>query len=86
MTEAHLVTKRGKVADWTIVHHYELGALDGGCRISYTYRISRISALPGPLALFNVRALQGVLRMASRALARRGVVNLARLAEERAGI
>ncbi len=85
VTEAHLVTKKGKVADWTNVHHYDLKPSSGGCRITYTIRIVRISALPGMLALFNVRALAGLLRKASEGVAKRGVQNLARLAEERAG-
>lgn len=86
VTEAHLVTKRGKIADWTNVHRYELAAAPEGCRIAYTIRINRISALPGMLALFNVRALAGLVRKASEGVARRGIENLARLAEERAGL
>jgi hypothetical protein len=86
VTEAHLVTKRGKVADWTNVHRYELAPTSEGCRITYTIRITRISALPGMLALFNVGALSGIVRKASQGVARRGIENLARLAEERAGL
>jgi hypothetical protein len=86
VTQAHLETKKGKVADWTNVHRYDLAPTTEGCRIAYTIRITRISALPGMLALFNVPALAGLVRKASEGLARRGVRNLARLAEERAGI
>lgn len=86
VTEAHLVTKKGKVADWTNVHHYDLEPATEGCRITYTIRITRISSLPGMLALFNVRALAGLVRKASEGLAKRGVENLARLAEDRAGV
>lgn len=85
VTDAHLVTKKGKVADWTNVHRYDLAPAPGGCRIDYTVRISRISALPGALALFNVRPLAGLVKKASQGVARRGAINLARLAEERAG-
>lgn len=86
VTEARLVTKKGRIADWTNVHRYELTPSAGGCRIAYTIRVTRISALPGPLALFNVRALGGLVRKASEGVARRGVENLARLADERAGV
>jgi uncharacterized protein YndB with AHSA1/START domain len=86
VTEARLVTKRGKVADWTNVHRYELASSPGGCRIRYSIHITRISALPGALALFNVGALSGLVQKATRAAARRGVEGLARLAEEWAGM
>ena len=86
VTEAHLVTKKGKVADWTNVHHYDLEPSIEGCHITYTIRIARISALPGMLALFNVRAFEGLVKRASQGVAKRGVENLARLAVERAGI
>jgi len=84
VTEARLVTKRGKVADWTNVHRYELTPSAGGCSIAYTLRVNRISALPGALALFNVRLVGGLARKASEGVARRGVDSLARFAEERA--
>jgi hypothetical protein len=86
VTEAHLLTKRGKVADWTNVHRYELMPTPDGCRITYSLRVTRISALPGMLALFNLRPLSGVIARASAGVGRRGVENLARLAEERAGV
>jgi hypothetical protein len=86
VTEAHLVTKRGKVADWTNVHRYDLAPSTDGCHIAYTIRITRISSLPGMLALLNIGALSGLVRKASQGVARRGVENLARLAEERAGL
>lgn len=86
VTEAQLVTKRGKVADWTNVHRYELTSSAKGCRITYTIRIARISSLPGALALFNVRLLSGVGRKASQGVARRGLDNLAKVAEERVGV
>lgn len=85
VTEARLVTKRGRIADWTNVHRYELSSTADGCRIEYSVRVARISALPGALALFNVRPLAGLVRKASAGVARRGVRNLAKAAEERAG-
>lgn len=84
VTEARLVTKRGKVAEWTNVHRYELAPSPGGCRISYSIHITRISALPGALALFNVGPLSGLVAKATRAAARRGVEGLSTVAEQRA--
>jgi len=86
VTEARLVTKRGKVADWTNVHRYELAPSPGGCRIGYSIHITRISALPGALALFNVGPLSGLVAKATRAAARRGLEALATLVEERAAL
>jgi hypothetical protein len=85
VTEAHLVTKKGKAADWTNVHRYVLTPAPQGCRITYTVHVARISALPGALALFNVRALTGLMHKAASGVSRRGVTNLARFAEERSG-
>lgn len=84
VTEAHLETKKGKTADWTNVHRYELAPTPGGCRIAYTVTVTRISALPGMLALFNSGLLSGLVTKAAGGVGRRGVRNLARLAEERA--
>lgn len=86
VTEAHLETKRGRSADWTVVHRYELEPVEGGCRIGYAVRITRISELIGPLALFNVPGLRSLGMKASAGVAKRGIHNLARLAEERVGI
>jgi uncharacterized protein YndB with AHSA1/START domain len=86
VTEARLVTKKGRIADWTNVHRYELTPSAGGCRIAYTIRVTRISALPGALALFNVRILSGVVLKASEGVASRGIENLSTLAEERAAV
>jgi hypothetical protein len=83
VTEAHLTTKKGKVADWTNVHRYELAPDGDGCGIVYTIRITRISELPGMLALFKVPGLRTLALKASSGVARRGVRNLARLAESR---
>jgi hypothetical protein len=82
VTEAHLQTKRGKGIDWTNVHRYELTPEGEGCRIAYTIRITRISELAGMLALFKVPGLRGLGLKASAGVARRGVKNLARMAQE----
>ncbi len=50
----------------------------------YTIRIVRISELAGMLGLFKVPALRGLALKASAGVAKRGVRNLARLAEETA--
>lgn len=84
VTESRLETKRGKVSDWTNVHRYELTPAPGGCRVVSTIRITRISALPGMLRLFNSRTLSGLVKKAAAGVARRGAQNLVELAEERA--
>lgn len=85
VTEARLQTKKGKGVDWTNVHRYELVPEGGSCRIRCTVRITRISELPGMLAVFRVPVLSALALKASEGLARRGVRNLARMAEQRAG-
>jgi hypothetical protein len=82
VTEARLVTKRGTAVDWTNVHRYEMEPTAGGCRIVYTIRIARISELAGMLVIFKVPGLRSLALKASAGVARRGVRNLARLAEE----
>ena len=67
-----------------MVHRYELAPSGTGCRIAYTVRIARISALPGLLALLNAPGLSALVMKASAGVARRGVRNLAALAEEQA--
>ncbi|HEX9121859.1 MAG TPA: SRPBCC family protein [Actinomycetota bacterium] len=84
VTEAHLHTKKGKVVDWTVVHRYELAPQGTGCRISYQGRVTRISEVPGMLAIFNVPVLSALGAKAWDGLSKRGVRNLARVAEERA--
>lgn len=83
VTEALLTTKKGKGIEWANVHRYELTPERDGCRIAYTIRIARISELPGMLGLFKVPGLRSLALKASAGVARRGVRNLARLAEER---
>jgi hypothetical protein len=85
VTEARLTTKRGRAVEWTNVHRYDLAATSGGCRITYTLTIARISELPGALAMFKVPGLRSLGLKASASYARKGLRNLARMAEERAG-
>jgi hypothetical protein len=82
VTEALLTTKKGKGIEWTNVHRYELTPERDGCRIAYTIRIARISELAGMLAIFKVKGLRGLGLKASAGVARRGVKNLARMAQE----
>ncbi len=86
VTEARLETKKGKGVDWTNVHRYELIPDGQGCRIAYTVRIVRISELPGAMAMFRVPGLRSIGMKVSSSYLRRGLRNLARLAEERAGV
>ena len=85
VTEARLSTKKGKVVEWTNVHRYELAPHEEGCRASYTLRVVRISELPGALAVFRVPGLRSLGLKMSGSYARKGLRNLVRMAEERAG-
>ena len=85
VTEARLTTKKGKVVEWTNVHRYELASQGEGCRVSYTIRMVRISELPGALVMFKISGLRSLGLKMSGSAARRGLRNLIRLAEERAG-
>ncbi len=84
VTEARLSTKKGRVVEWTNVHRYALAPHGEGCRISYTVRIVRISELPGEMAMFKIPGLRFLGLKVSASYVRRGLRNLARLAEERA--
>jgi hypothetical protein len=84
VTESTLTTKKGARSEWTNVHRYELGPDGDGAIIAYTIRITRISALPGLLRVLNLPVLSGLAMRASATVARRGVENLAQMAEERA--
>ena len=86
VTQAHVVTKRVKSAELTNVTRYEIAPTSDGCWISSTVRTVRASALPGPLALLNVGFLAPLVRRESEAMVRRGLQNLAVVAEERAGL
>ena len=85
VTEARLSTKKAKVVEWTNIHRYELTPQGEGCRISYTLRTVRISELPGALGMFKVPGLRSLALKISGSYARKGLRNLAELAEGRAG-
>jgi hypothetical protein len=84
VTESRLSTKKGKLGRWTNVHRYELSARGDGCRISYTWRAVSIREFPGAMALFKMPGVRSIGLKVSAANSRRGIRNLARLAEERA--
>ena len=84
VTEATLTTKKGTATHWTLVHRYEIATEGSGSRIAYTERVTRMSELPGMVAMFNVRGLSTLLLRFSKRITRRSIRNLARLAEERA--
>ena len=81
VTEAHFVTKRGATAEWTNVHRYEIAPSEAGCRVTYSIRVARISALPGMLRLFNAPVLSGLLMKFAERGPKRGLRNLVDLAE-----
>jgi hypothetical protein len=83
VTEATLMTNGGAASVWTNVHRYDIEPSDRGCRIGYSMRVTRISDLPGMLRIFNWPVLRSVAVRASAVLPRKGVANLAALAEER---
>ena len=83
VTEARLSTKKGKVVEWTNVHRYEVESRPDGCTIVYTFRTVRMSELPGALVAFKIPGLRAIgLRIGGSNL-RKGLRNLARLAEQR---
>lgn len=84
VTEARLETKKGEPVDWTVVHRFDLSPDGIGCRIVATDRVTRISALPGMLAMFKIPVLRSLAAKVAAAVARRGVKNLASLAERQA--
>jgi uncharacterized protein YndB with AHSA1/START domain len=83
VTDARLTTKKGRTSDWTSVERYDLEPRVEGCRIVCTSRVTRISELPGMVALFNVPVLRELGLKVSAKVSRRTVRNLARVAEER---
>lgn len=84
VTDARLSTKKGKVVEWKDIHRYELTPQGEGCRISYTDVANHFSDLPGAMAMFKVPGLRSLGLRISGSYARRGLRNLARMAEERA--
>jgi hypothetical protein len=83
VTESSARLKRsGKRVDWTIVHRYDLTPGPVGCSITYTYRATRATSLPGSRSLFRVPVLRRIALLVSMADLRSGPQNLARMAEE----
>jgi hypothetical protein len=82
VTESRLSMKKGKLGRWTNVHRYELTQRADGCEIAYTWRAVDVRALPGAMALFKVPGLRSLGLRAGASNSRRGVRNLARLADE----
>jgi hypothetical protein len=83
VTEAILTTKKGATSVWTDVHRYEIAPEGRGCRIAYTLRVTRISALPGMLRIFNWPVLSSMGVRAAAGMAAKGIANLSAMAEER---
>ena len=81
VTEARLTTKKGAISDWTQIERFELEREGASCRIVCTSRVTRISALPGMLRMFNTPVLRAVALAVSAKVSRRSVRNLARAAE-----
>jgi uncharacterized protein YndB with AHSA1/START domain len=84
VTDAALTPKRGgRPVEATIVHRYEIASADsGGSRVSYRYRVTRISHLIGPLRLLRT-PLAGVVKKVWVLVARRGLRNLIAVADVR---
>lgn len=78
------VKGNGRRFDWTIVHRYDISPDPAGCRITYTFRATRATSLPGPLVVFRIPLLRALGIRMSLAELRGGLRNLARMAEERA--
>ena len=86
VTEAHLITKKDKTAEVTNVSRYEIAPTADGCQIVCMVRTVRASSLPGPLALLNIGPLAPLVRKEAEGMVRRGLRNLAAVAEERASV
>ena len=79
VTEARQRPKRGGVVEWTLVHRYELAPREHGSSIRYRIRVVRLSKR----AWFTRRGLRTVGRRITGTFVRRGLMNLARMADER---
>jgi len=67
----------------TMVHHYEIDPDSGGCRVTYTEEITRMSGAPRALAMRGIRRL--IYRISARYM-RRGFDALIAMAEERTAV
>ncbi|ALV43591.1 hypothetical protein AU252_22440 [Pseudarthrobacter sulfonivorans] len=79
VTESALESKKkGTQADWLLVHRYEIHPDGNQSDVTYTCRLVRATALPGPLAMFGIPVLRslaaGEWARASRAGLRRLIV------------
>lgn len=83
VTESRSVGEDGTTAyEATIVHRFELRASgSGGCEVAYTFHAVRQQPA---LAVFRVPVLSWLVLRVVRSMLRRGIRNLAALAEERA--
>lgn len=82
VTEARLRPRRGDVLEWTNVHRYEIEPRGSGCAIAYSLRVMRLSRRPW----WTKAWARGLAQKMSASYARGGLDNLARMAEERAGM
>ena len=80
VTEARLQPKKGEVLEWTNVSRYEIEPAEGGCRISYSQRVMRLSRRPW----WTKAWAKGLAQKMSASYTRAGLRALARMAEERA--
>jgi hypothetical protein len=84
VTESRWEMKRGgRRVDCTIVHRYDLAPVPDGCRVTYSIRVTRMSALPGLLVTFRMPGLRRIAMRRSTASLRGGLRNLVQMAEER---
>jgi hypothetical protein len=84
VTESALELKRsGARSEFTVVHLYELEPAPDGCRVTYTMRLTRASALPGILVIFRIPVLRAIGARMSISSLRGGFLNLLRMAEAR---
>jgi hypothetical protein len=82
VTESAWELKRGgRRADCTIVHRYDVAPTTYGCRVTYTIRITRMSALPGPLAILRIPGLRRIAKHRYVGSLRGGFRNLLQMAE-----
>lgn len=85
VTESALESKRkGTLADWVLVHRYEIEPAGNWSDITYTHRLVRASAFPGLLAMLGIPVLRSVAVAEWRRASRAGLRRLAAAAETKA--
>jgi hypothetical protein len=83
VTDSTMRLKKGRAfSDWTLVHRYTIEPTGTGCRVAYSSRVTRASALPGALRIFKVPVLRWLALREATGQARTGVRNLVRMAEQ----